>query len=90
MESNEEAAKLLAEIHPNPFQESLSIDFSMKEIQQVQIKIYNELGQLLSSYNKTFAGEKVLLKTGHLSAGLYEVVVSAEGWNESHKLIKTR
>jgi len=90
MESNEDAAKLLAEIHPNPFQESLSIDFSMKEIKQVQIKIYNELGQLLSSYIKTVAGEKVILKTGHLPAGLYEVVVSAEGWNESHKLIKTR
>jgi hypothetical protein len=90
IDNSMEQSKQHTEIYPNPFKESLSIAINVAEVKKVHVEVYNELGQLVSSSNHSTAGNKIVIDTRHLPAGLYEVILSAIGWNESHKLIKTR
>jgi hypothetical protein len=90
IDNNMEQSKQRTEIYPNPFKESLSIAINVAELKKIHVEVYNELGQLVSSSNHSTAGNKIVIDTRHLPAGLYEVILSAIGWNESHKLIKTR
>ncbi|HIO67251.1 MAG TPA: choice-of-anchor B family protein [Flavobacteriales bacterium] len=90
IDNSMEQSKQHTEIYPNPFKESLSIAINVAEVKKVHVEVYNELGQLVSSSNHSTAGNKIVIDTRHLPSGLYEVILSATGWNESHKLIKTR
>ena len=90
IEISTEESESLTKIYPNPFQESLSIHINSEWNRSVSIAIYNELGQLIASYDHAVVGDEVVIDTQYLPAGIYEVNVSAIGWSESHKLIKDR
>ena len=52
----------LAQNYPNPFNPSTQIDFSIPQQSNVQLKVYNTLGQLVAT-----------LVNGNLSAGMHSV-----------------
>ena len=59
-------------IFPNPVQDWLRIEFNSVE-EEIQFKIYNELGQL-QKVKSRFTGSSIQLETTHLPNGTYIVV----------------
>jgi hypothetical protein len=80
---------------PNPFQESTLIGFSLPKEEEVNLSIYNQLGQLVQSYNGHYpAGKHQIRWMGtseagqQLSAGTYLVRMQAGSFVKSTKLVK--
>jgi hypothetical protein len=80
--------------YPNPFNPTTKIVYSLKEATQVQVKIFNILGQEVTTLfdNWQTRGISRLEWNGRNSAGLavatgvYIVRIQTPGWQVSHKL----
>lgn len=74
----------LLQNYPNPFNPSTTIEFSIPEMSNVSIEIYNVIGELVASLiNQTFdAGyHKFNFNAGNLPSGAYVYQLKATGQN---------
>nr|MBA3899593.1 T9SS type A sorting domain-containing protein [Bacteroidota bacterium] len=63
-------------IYPNPFRNTTNISFGLKETNDVKVKIYNAMGQIVFAENKgilTEGSHTITLNVNNLSSGIYFV-----------------
>lgn len=80
----------LSQNHPNPFNPSTKIEFSIPSKEIVELKVYNNLGKLVSElvnseleqgfYSVNFDGSQ-------LSSGVYYYTLKTESYNETKKML---
>ena len=78
-------------IFPNPFTNSATLEINLPEAGRVEVKIYNQIGQLLKTIAKNYqnAGVQVIdLETGDLEPGVYFCVVKTGEGMRTVKMIK--
>ncbi|MGH1339870.1 MAG: DUF7619 domain-containing protein [Aureispira sp.] len=78
-------------VQPNPFERDLLVRYELKNNSDVQVKLYNQLGQCVyqEAYNQQTSGQQqVFLHTTKLTSGLYILQVETEEGSISKKLIK--
>jgi uncharacterized repeat protein (TIGR01451 family) len=78
-------------VQPNPFERDLLIQYELENSSDVQIKLYNQLGQCVYQqvYSQQASGQQqVFLHTPTLTSGLYILQVETEEGSISKKLIK--
>jgi hypothetical protein len=75
---------LKVNMHPNPVQDILNIELSEKS--EVQVSIFNAIGQLMTS--ESFSGSKVKIDFSSYPAGLYTVSVNDQITQSVHRIIK--
>ncbi|MFK7796632.1 MAG: T9SS type A sorting domain-containing protein [Aureispira sp.] len=78
-------------VQPNPFERDLLIRYDLENNSDVQIKLYNQLGQCVyqQAYSEQASGQQqVFLHTPALTSGLYILQVETEEGTISKKLIK--
>lgn len=76
---------------PNPFEQNLLVKYELKRASEVQVKLYNQLGQCVyqQAYAQQGAGaQQLFLTTKNLTSGLYILQVETEEGRSSKKLIK--
>lgn len=76
-----------ARIFPNPARSSTTLFFAKAPRGNVTVKIWNNLGQLVQTYNLAGPGQAYNLDVKNLSQGMYYVRINGEGINESIKLV---
>ena len=83
---------LFVNVYPNPFKETLVIDYSWSENEQVDLTFYNILGQRVQvamSLAEHRAGvNKIFIKGDALASGVYFVNFKSETENKTIKVIK--
>jgi hypothetical protein len=79
---------------PNPFSSEISLSFSLPEVEQVKITIYNAFGEVVMEpvFGTKFSAGKnnVKLNSEALKPGVYMLDLSAGASWETIKMIKTR
>ena len=85
--ANQNNLELHAVVYPNPINEKVNIAVVENLKTKLNITIYNVLGKLLYNTNKDYSG-KFLLDMTFLAAGNYFLKLSANGKNQTYKLIK--
>tara|TARA_B100000795_G_scaffold229428_1_gene186518 strand:+ start:6 stop:1019 length:1014 start_codon:yes stop_codon:yes gene_type:complete len=78
-------------IYPNPVQNTVNIEFTLKTKNQVSILIYDELGKLVKRINKgqyKIGDNKIQLEIGNLKTGVYFVTLNIEGEVFARQIIK--
>ena len=77
--------------YPNPFDHSITAEYTLEESLQVQIQLFNNLGQkineLTNSY-QLYGKHKLELNTANLPAGIYYCWFQAGDKVVSNKIIK--
>ena len=76
---------------PNPFEQNLLVKYELKRASEVQVKLYNQLGQCV--YQQAYAqqgpgAQQLFLTLQDLTSGLYILQVETEEGRSSKKLIK--
>lgn len=74
------------DMNPNPVTDFLTLTATQK-IPKATIDIYNGMGKLMKVVNTDLDGDYKLDMEG-LSKGAYFIFIKADGFNESHKIIK--
>jgi hypothetical protein len=80
----------LGQNYPNPFNPTTTIEYSIEKDANVQMEIYNDLGQLMKTYqegNKKSGSYKLLLDGTSLSSGAYFYRLVVNGLPETKKMI---
>jgi len=80
----------LGQNYPNPFNPSTTIDFSLPVAGEIELAIYNILGQKVHIAAKGFYGAgayKVQWKASEYSSGIYFYCLKTEGFVETRKMI---
>ncbi len=80
----------LAQNHPNPFNPTTQISFSLPEASKVQVTVYNALGQEVAELaNREFAAgnHSVNFNAAGLSSGLYFYKLSSANFTETKKMM---
>lgn len=83
----------LAQNHPNPFNPSTTISFSLPRASFVTLKIYNLLGEETATLTneQCAAGEhRVQWQPQDLPSGVYVYRLQAQGFSQSRKLVLLR
>ena len=78
-------------VQPNPFERDLLIQYELQNSSDVQIRLYNQLGQCVyqQAYSQQASGQQqVFLHTSALTSGLYILQVETKEGSISKKLIK--
>jgi alpha-tubulin suppressor-like RCC1 family protein len=76
-------------VSPNPTNGNLFLNFKNNNLRDLNIKIYNSIGQQFNFKSLVLEGDNVLnLDISNLSNGLYILNITANGSNISHKIIK--
>jgi hypothetical protein len=80
----------LAQNYPNPFNPSTKINFGLKKASEVEITVYNILGNkvatLLNGY-KSAGNHSVVFEASNLSSGVYLYKVVANEFVQTRKMI---
>ena len=80
----------LAQNYPNPFNPSTQIDFSIPQQSNVQLKVYNTLGQLVATLvngNLSAGSHSVTFNAQNLASGLYIYRLSAGNFTSVKKMM---
>jgi len=78
-------------IFPNPFTNSTTLEIKLHEPGRVEVKIYNQIGQLLKTIARDYQNAgllKIDLETGDLEPGIYFCVVKSREKIRTVKMIK--
>ncbi|MES2593573.1 MAG: YCF48-related protein [Bacteroidota bacterium] len=80
----------LCKAYPNPFKDSITMDFILTKKSEVTIKLMNSLGQIVYSLNQQFEkGEnKMTINTENLNSGVYFIQTTFNGQIKVYKIIK--
>jgi hypothetical protein len=82
---------ILDQNYPNPFNPTTNIKFAVKTEQQVKLKVYNVLGNLVATlFNGNAEANKfysVEFKGNNLSSGIYIYRLEAGSFIASHKML---
>lgn len=78
----------ILQLHPNPTNGTLNIKI-LVEIKNADIKIYNELGQIVIR-NSTINNKVISIETTNLPSGMYYIVLQSGGNNISGKFLVTK
>lgn len=79
------------QVQPNPFERDLLVRYELDNNSDVQVKLYNQLGQCVyhKAYTQQTRGQQqVFLQTATLTSGLYILQVETKEGSVSKKLIK--
>ncbi len=78
------------QISPNPFSESLNIQFNLEERKDLTIELYNTLGQrqLVTSFTATIGNNIQTLDTNVLPDGAYFVAIKSTDGIVTRKIVK--
>ena len=85
--TNQNNLELNAAVYPNPIKEKVNITVTENLKTKLNITIYDVLGKLLYNINKDYFG-KFSLDMTFLPTGNYILKLSANGKNQTYKLIK--
>ncbi len=80
----------LAQNHPNPFNPTTRIDFSIPNTMTVSIKVYNSLGEEIAELaNRSFSSgnHSVEFNGSNLSSGMYFYTLQADGFSKTMKMM---
>ncbi len=80
----------LSQNYPNPFNPSTQIDFSIPQQSNVQLKVYNTLGQLVATLvngNLSAGSHSVTFDARNLASGLYIYRLSAGNFTSVKKMM---
>lgn len=80
----------LGQNYPNPFNPSTTIEYSISKNADVNINIYNELGQLVKGINegsKKSGSYKVVVDCSDLASGVYFYELISDGIAEAKKMV---
>lgn len=82
----------IVDCYPNPFNSSLHLRFSTPDNKEVQIAVYNVLGQAIYEHVELYSvgTHTVLLDAAHLTSGGYVVRLSYPGETHSRKVFLLR
>lgn len=76
--------------HPNPFNPATTINYSLKEKENIIIKVYNSIGQEVAELvnGDVEAGEhQAIFNASHLTSGIYYCRLISKDYNQTIKLI---
>jgi len=73
-------------MYPNPANDQFTVDFAGVERNNVQINVYNLVGELVKSINPSSSTDKVLVDMSELKAGVYLVRVKTPEINAIKKI----
>ncbi len=83
----------LSQNYPNPFNSTTTIEFTVPKHTHVTIKVFNLLGQTVTTLFNKFLSEgtyTTILDTSALASGVYIYRIKADGFVESKKLLLIR
>ena len=83
----------LLQNYPNPFNPSTSISFNLPKASNVELVVYNQLGQAVSTVVNTrlnAGAHSYEWNAGDLPSGVYFYRLSAEGFNAARKMVLIR
>jgi len=89
-ESNFDVSQFRLSNHPNPFNPTTTISYSIPDNQNVTIKVYDILGKevaTLVNETKTAGNHQVSFNAGHLSSGIYIYMIQTNNFNVSKKML---
>ena len=77
------------EVYPNPTHDKLNVEFEIRKVSEVSIKLHNLLGQTVLSENKNLsAGHcKIQLDISEFNPGIYLLDINNESESKTHKII---
>jgi len=75
-------------VYPNPASDHVTIDFANPLIENGFVRIYNTLGQAVTSFNVSKGQTKALIGTSSFAPGLYSIVLESSGTFSKRNLIK--
>jgi hypothetical protein len=77
-------------LYPNPSKTELNIRYSLKNTVNVQVKVTNTIGQVISLENKgqSTGLQQSKLNTADLPVGIYFVEINANGSITTQKFVK--
>ncbi|HRI45627.1 MAG TPA: T9SS type A sorting domain-containing protein [Ignavibacteriaceae bacterium] len=80
----------LSQNYPNPFNPSTKINFSIKQRGNVAIKVYDVLGNHVSTLineERTAGNHSIEFNATNLVSGIYFYTISADGFSQTKKMI---
>ncbi|RPI13347.1 MAG: T9SS C-terminal target domain-containing protein [Ignavibacteriae bacterium] len=80
----------LGQNYPNPFNPSTTIEYTISKSANVNINIYNELGQIVKRIdegNKKSGSYKVMVDCSNLASGVYFYELVSDGIAEAKKMV---
>ena len=83
----------MQENFPNPFQNTTRISYRIPERTNVELKVFNNLGQEVATLvnHKQNPGEyTVLFEATHLSSGLYYAIMKTDDFNHTINMMLLR
>jgi hypothetical protein len=81
---------ILHQNYPNPFNKSTTIQFSVPKMQNVNITIYNQFGELISEpVNKKFekGTYEIIFNAAKLAGGIYYYHIKAGDFSQTRKMV---
>ncbi len=79
------------EIAPNPFEETLTVQFNLEERKALTIELYNTLGQrqYFNNFSANNGQNSITLATEHLPVGTYFLSLKSEEGIVTRKIVKS-
>ncbi len=83
-------AKMKTVVYPNPFTEMLNISFILAEKENVTIKLFNSLGQVIYSANEQYqeGQNKININTENIKSGVYFFQLTSNNQSLTTKVVK--
>ena len=78
------------DVYPNPANEKLTINFSGNVMKQIDIKIFNTLGEAIFTQQIPGNGKATTLNISHFAEGVYVIRVTGKQAYYDRKIIITR
>lgn len=75
-------------VYPNPFDEKIIIESKFKEVNNIEIKLYNLHGNLIKSSSMPSDGSMVNISTKGLNSGIYILIISSNNEIYTTKMVK--
>ena len=85
--------KNILNVHPNPFNSQIKISYSLKKHEQVNLKLYNSIGQeieQLKNEEENAGIHEINFRNEKLPSGIYFLTINHGGEIETEKIVLTK